>query len=791
MSPLKKVLASLAVLIGAVCLILGVAYYQLLVRPLPSTRGEIALPGLKETVEVYRDPYGVPHIFARNEEDLFFAQGYVTAQDRLWQMDMNRRIATGRLSEIFGERTLEADKFLRILGIGKIAEELLDDLSADALSILESYSKGVNCFLSQNKRSLPVEFRILQYEPDPWEPSHSLAYLRLTGWALSFAWQTETALMKLTKTVGEQKAEEAFPSYPLEVPVTVPDLANLSPGLLDPGLPENWASSGGSNSWVVSGERSISGKPMLANDPHLRLAVPSPWYEVHLKGGGYNVIGVSFPGLPLVVTGHNSAIAWGLTNLMADDVDFYIERINPDDPDQYRFQGRWQEMEWRLEDIAVKGRGKETIEVRSTCHGPIVSQLIDGKGEVISMRWTGSEATSELDAFTRINKASNWKEFKEGLTHHGVPAQNFVYADTAGNIGYWAAGAIPVRSREQGFLPVPGWTGENEWRGFVPFEELPHLFNPEDGFIATANYRVTGDEYPHYISEFWDPPWRIVRIRELLARKSRFTMEDFREIQLDLLSTQAREHIPRILSASRGGVLSEKAEAALKLLSSWDFIVSPHSAPACVYETFYLKLMENTFSDEMGLSLYQDYISVPNLPIRVLDRLIQKGKSPWFDDVSTPQEEEFADLVCRSLEEAATLLSSELGEDPSEWRWGDLHKAKFDHPLGKPRPLRGLLNITPLPVGGSFSTVNLGGYPLEDPSSCLYAPTARHIVDFSNVDNSLSTVPPGQSGHPRSPQYRDQVGPWLRGEYHPSYLDESRIRASAVDMLILLPLERQ
>ncbi len=786
----RKTLTILGVIVGGVCLLLGLSYYQLLLRPQPKTSGAVSVPGLAEQVEVYRDSCGVPHIFARNEQDLFLAQGYVEAQDRLWQMDLSRRMATGRLSEIFGEETVEADKFIRTLGIGRIGEELAENLSPEAFTVLRSYCEGVNSFISQNRKSLPVEFRVLHYEPEPWEPSHSLAYLRLLGWMLSFAWESETAMGKLVETVGEEKAREAFPSYPLGAPYIVHSLARLLPALSGQKGLRNQAAVG-SNSWVLSGSRSATGKPVLASDPHLRLVVPSPWYEVHLKGGEYNVAGFSFPGLPLVVIGRNVAIAWGLTNLMADDVDFYVEKLNPEDPEQYLFKGRWEEMGWRIEEINVRGKGRETIEVRSTVHGPVVSDLMNGGGEAISMRWTGFERTCEPEAFVGINKASNWQEFKEALRQFGLPAQNFVYADTAGNIGYWAAGTIPLRSEEQALLPVPGWTGENEWKGFVRFEELPHLFNPKEGYIVTANNRVVGDEYPHYISRFWEPPWRAVRITELLVRKTRLSVDNMKEMQADWLSTQARENLPKILAALRGRALSDTARMALEFLSSWDFLMSPESVPACIYEVFYTKLMRNTFADEMGSELYHAYTSVPNLPIGVMDRMIASGKSSWFDDVNTSGREGLADILCRSLEETVEFLSHRLGEEPFTWRWGDLHTVRLEHPLGKPRLLKRLLNIAPAPAGGSFATVNLGGHPVLDPSSCFFAPTARLIVDLSDMDNSLSVLPPGQSGHPRSPHYRDQLEPWLRGDYHTSRLDERRIVASAVGELMLIPAKRR
>lgn len=575
----QKTLVGVAGLAG----LAGGAYYMLMRRPIPKLKGKVHLHGLHEPVEVITDRYGVPHIYAQNEDDLFFAQGYIHAQERMWQMELNRRIASGRLAEIFGEIALETDRFARRLGMHRAAAEAAQHLPEHCKRVLDAYAQGVTAYIERNRNNLPVEFTLLHFKPDSWQIEDSIKWSKMIGWNLGGNWETEMIRARIVAKLGPEQAaklEAGYdPNHPLIIPPGV-EYQGINLGLLEQYEQlkqlSGFGMMGGSNNWVVDGSMTTTAMPILCNDPHLGQAAPSIWYECHLVAGDINVIGVSFPGTPGIVIGHNQYIAWGLTNAVSDVEDLYIEKFNPENPNQYEYMGKWENAQVVLEEIKVK-RSKVPVieEVRITRHGPILISIphplqedkMDKNGHTgsepvdlpLALRWTGLEKYDIIAAVQKLNRATSWEEFREAMRDWDQPPQNVVYADIQGNIGYIMAGAIPIRARGQALLPSPGWTGEYEWTGYIPFDELPQTFNPEQHFIVTANNRVVDDSYPHYITNEWLNGYRAQRIRDLLTSKGKLALSDMANIQADQYSLPAVEIVPHFLQLPGDSALEKAA----------------------------------------------------------------------------------------------------------------------------------------------------------------------------------------------------------------------------------------
>ena len=793
-------IAGMILLIAILALFLGV---RLVKKSLPQINGTRVVKGIKFPVKVYRDSYSVPHIFAQNEADLFFAMGYVVSQDRLWQMDLNRRAATGTLSQIFGNRTLEIDKLIRTIGIPKVANELAQTISQESKLMLTAYAAGVNAFLTQHQDRLPNEFILLQYQPQPWKIEHSLAYQRLLAWSLEMAWRVDPVFGELIHRAGAKKTAEILPDYPPDAPTIINsqyvqlhqlqdklnkityELSNLM-GFSGPGL--------GSNSWVVSGSRSVTGQPILANDPHLVLQSPSIWYEVHLKAPGIDCYGVALPGIPGIVIGHNQSIAWGLTNVMADGCDFFVEKMNPKNQDQYLYQGKWHETITIAEQIDIKDQPAVNLITRFTRQGPIISDLhpaFRNSSKLISMKWNGHLISDEALASYQIIKANNWDEFRDGLQYFSVPAQNYIYADTAGNIGYYCAGSIPIRRHGNGLIPQPAWNKNFEWNTIIPFKQLPHLLNPPDGIIITANNKVVDDKYPYFITTYWEPPYRAQRIRELLSKKNKFNLDDFKTIQSDQYSAHAQFLMPIILEVLPKFKQNTKSKTYFcRALQTWDYDLDAEAVAATIFEVFLTRLFKNIFLDELGDSLFNNFVELPNIPIRITDNLLTKGTSEWFDNIHTPGiKETMTDILLISLEETFNYLETNFGETVHHWRWGKIHSLTLEHPLGTKKPLDLLCNIGSFPFGGSCTSVNNASYSLnKNDFRTVVGSSMRQIVDLSNMHNSSIVITTGQSGHPLSKHFKDQTSLWLNGEYHKAITDSLEIIDSDCDLLILKPV---
>ncbi len=786
-------------------------------RPLPQTAGALTAPGLRATVEILRDRWGIPHIYARNNADLFFAQGYVHAQDRLWQMELQRRTARGELAELFGTAALESDRFVRTLGFGRIARQEAAAMALDEREAVESYCRGVNAFLAANARRLPLEFTILRCRPRPWEPTDLFAFGKIMALNLSLNWTLEIARARIVAAIGAERAAALDPLYPADQPLAIAPEVAYTPTIgagalraadaLDPTIAGRDGLQG-SNAWVVGGERTRSGGPLLANDPHLALQIPALWYENHLVGGDYAVGGASIPGAAGVVIGHNARIAWGVTNGMADVQDLYIERFDPADPTgrRYKFRGAWEDATIVREEIRVRERppGRrcrvEAVPVRITRHGPIISPLVPSEAaeatnanEALALRWTALEPGGIQRAVLALNRAHDWPTFRAALADWTVPPQNFVYADVEGHIGYALGGAIPQRDQGDGRVPVPGWTGEWEWCGTIPPDENPHALNPAAGFVVTANNRIVGDEYEHQLPGEWLPGYRAAHIREGVLRVPRHDTASFARLQNDRHSLPGKA----LIDLARAGRLpvapgDDWAAQVRDTLAVWDGLLTADSVAGLIAATLGNRLVERAYREltaplatVTGLGIFASLPGRTYLQ-RALPRvlaLFTGGDTDWLAPGDTP------DLILRDAWVVALIaLRDEWGEDIAEWRYGLAHELTLRHPLGALRPLRGLFDRGPYQTGGDLNTVCMGHLARSPAGIESYtAPSYRQILDPTEWDNSRSSYPGGQSGHPASPHYDDLLAPWLEGAYHPILWTRPAVEAAAKARLVLTP----
>ncbi|QHE51926.1 penicillin acylase family protein [Pontibacillus sp. HMF3514] len=733
-------------------------------KSLAQIEGELTIGGLRAPVEVVRDADGVPHIKAENEHDLFLAQGYVQAQDRMFQMDLARRQASGRLSEVAGEAALEQDKYFRTLGLRRAAEKSYKTYSEEAKQIMEWYADGVNAYMqhAEETNSTRPEFILMGGKPEPWTPIDSLTIGKYMAFDLGGHWERQAFNYHLLQSFPKEKALELFHSYPSDAPTVLTknemDIENSFSGAVIP-HPFN-----GSNNWVVSGKKTKSGEPLLADDPHLGLATPSIWYQMHLESPEYNVSGVIFAGIPGIILGHNNQIAWGVTNTGPDVQQLYLEKRNPDNPDKYLFEGEWEQAKVIQEPIKVKDGETVPYEVIETRHGPIISDFAgrSGKDNAMSLRWTALDASTELEAILEINRASNWEEFEKGLEKFLVPAQNFVFAAKDGTIAYKANGKIPIYEEgDQALLPLEGWIKENEWKGFIPFDELPTTVNPDEGFIATANNKVVSESYPYHISNNWAQPYRYMRIAEQLKDRDNLTAQDMKELQMDQMNLRAREFVPIFLEHLPKENLTDKQKRAVALLKRWNYEDNVDGAAPLVYhkwiQTFTERLYEEAFSEEM-LAMFKGQGQTTDELIRKADQ----GETPiWIKEQGG-----FNQLLEASLAQSVSDLSDRFGEQVEEWKWGAYHRVTFDHPLSSISFLERFFNgEDPIPVGGSRVTVMAASYNNES-GLVRHGASWRFVVDAKDFSKASHIVGPGQAGHFRSDWYHDQRDDWVEGGYH-------------------------
>ena len=825
---LKIVIGVVSTLLVAVLAVTAIGYH-LVTKSFPKTSGTIKVAGLENEVKIFRDEYGIPHINAQNEHDAFFAIGYTHAQERLWQMELERRVGMGRLSEILGAPALPIDKMFRTLGLWQYVHKISPTLDDDTRKTLQAYTDGVNAYIADNKGRYPIEFDMLQFEPEPWTIEHSLLLSRLMAWEMNFSRWMDLLLGELVQRFGEEKAKELFPIWQNNAPYIVASQRSAEPIVpvddhaaktksthskkhkhkgsisdLKPffdaertyrNLLDIKSFESGSNAWVVSGAKSQTGKPILANDPHLLLMSPGRWYELHVTAPNLDVAGMTIAGMPFVILGRNQHIAWGVTNAMLDDDDFYMEDVDSlQHPTRYRYNGEWKPIEESVDTIFVKNGSPVLLSIYKTHRGPIVNKMEPGAQfatSLVSMRWTGFEISNEAGAFYKIDKATNWEDFKNALRQYAAPAQNFVYADVDGNIGYYTGGKLPIRKTVNGAtLPHSGETNEYDWQGYVPFEQMPHTFNPPNGFIATANNKIVDDSYPYHISNHWEPPYRAMRINEALNEQSKFSIEDMQHLQNDYFSTHAREVVPYILHAFDSvTVTNPDVKIALEYFRTWNFEMRKEDVTATLFNVTFTKLIDNTFHNKMGDPLFTLFDTISSTPIIVTTQLLKNNNSTWFDDPRTPNIETRDDILRKSVYDAVAELQLRLGGKVKEWQWGRLHTITFDHVFGQNSLLKSFFSVGPYEVGGGHSTVNVGQFFFNSSYESTVGASMRQIFNLADINDTRVVMPPGQSGHVFSPHYKDQTMLWLNGVYRTRPMDQSVIQATCSHILILKPVK--
>ena len=801
MKRLGKALKILGILILVLVVVAGGTSFWLVRRSWPQTSGSLQTAGLQAPVQVHRDRYGVVNIYAENDHDLFFAQGYVHAQDRLWQMDFLRNVSSGTLSTILGERAIGSDVTQRTLGMRRAGEKELATVDPDTREILQAYADGINAYIAANRSRLPLEYTILGVEPRPWEPLDTLTFGKFLSFSLSGNHRLEMLRAALVESVGADVTQQVLPTYDNTKPIIVPDGAQykgLDSAQIGDLASDEWMGDPyavwGSNNWVVSGSRTESKSPMLANDTHLGLALPGPWYTNGLHGGRFNSSGMTFAGVPGVVIGHNDKIAWGVSNLNPDTQDLYIEKLdNAENPTKYEFEGEWHDLQVIDETIEVKGGAPEPLKVMLTRHGPIINQVIgDLEGaEPMTFRWTVLEGTSLFESVKRINLSQNWDEFRDALRLWEAPSQNFVYADVDGNIGYQSTGKIPIRSaNDQGLLPAPGWTGENEWQGYVAFEDMPASYNPSNGFVGTANNRVAAPDYPYQLAYDWDPGYRVQRIYDMLSADDQITVADFEAMQGDTLSLPAEALSPYLRALTPE---NDQQAKALEYVKAWDNRYEVDRVGASIYQAWYWFLLKNTLHDDLGDETTERYLTGQyerhgTFQVPLMIEMMKQPDYRWFDDKTTPAKETRDDIARKSLADAMQWLSERYGSDPSKWTWGTLHTITFAaQPLGGHPLLKYIYTSDTIPARGDNFTLNAASFRYNNPFRMVHGSSQRLIMDLSNFDNSLGIVPGGQSGQALSPHNLDLVNMWQNVEYFPMPFSKEAVDKSTVDKLTLTP----
>ncbi len=760
----------------------------------PPWEGELDLPGLIEPVEVLRDEHGIAHITAASLEDLFRAQGFVVASERPFQLELLLRAANGRLAGMVGEPALPADRFARTVGWHRAGARIWASWDEGSRRIVRAYLEGALAWL-RTMPAPPAEHAVLGLAPSLPEDGPSWAAASAwMSWNLSGNWDEELVRAEVAERLGPEAVRDLFPDLPdVRFPVAGRRPAPSGLDLLDAAPPR--PPGRGSNEWVVAGSRSETGAPLLANDPHLAVLVPSLWFACHLRAPGYEAAGVALPFAPGIVIGRTPRHAWGLTNVGGDTQDLYLERLDAEGR-AARFRDAWEPLTVHREEIEVRGRANpEVLEVRETRHGPILDAYVVGIAqpeivegalrETYALRWVGADCAIAPITLVRMAQAADFASFREALRGWLSPGQNVVYADAGGTIGYQCTGRYPIRRRSDGTTPVPGWDGEHEWDGWIPFEELPFDVDPPEGFLATANNRIHEETYPHLIGVDWTPPSRIRRIAELLEAEPEHSVRSFAAMQVDVVSVPARE-----LAAVLGSLepADERQRAALELLRGWDGALEVDSAAACVYAAWCHRVAERTLrpalDDRLFTHAYGRSTSIGRWRAVVLPHLLANPSARWFGGDGP----EARDRVLRAaLDDALDELEARLGPDPTTWRWGDLHRVVFASPLAALPGLGQLFSAGVVPTGGDDDTVLQGAYEPERGYEAVVVPSCRQIHDLSSPDGSSLVHPPGQSGHPASAAWSDLLPLWAAGERIPLPLSPEAVRRSARHELRLRP----
>ncbi len=802
--------AALVLLVLVVLAGIGLgAGYVWLRGSLPQYAAAVPVNGVAAPVRIVRDAHAVPHIFAESEADAAFAVGFVHAQDRLFQMEMARRLGAGRLAEVLGGSAVRADHFMRILGLHRLAEGSVAGLAPEVQTLLERYAAGVNAWLAGHDGPWPPEFYALGIEPEPWRPADSLVVGRLMALQLASNFRSELLRARLAETIGRERLEDLFPNDRLPPLTTLGTLSQEALATLHAGLPDPGAR-GASNAWAVAGTGTETGAPILVNDPHLGLGAPILWYLVRLETPELTLAGATIPGAPVVILGHNGTIAWGLTTTGGDTQDLFIERLDPDAPGRYLTPDGSAPFETRQETILVDGGDPVVVTVRATRHGPVVSDAepdaalaLLGDQAVVALAFPGlAEEGIIAEAVYRINHARDWDDFRAAMAHWIAPQQNVFYADTGGNIGMFVAGRVPVRADGNGLMPVPGWTGAYDWTGFIPVDDLPQVLNPPSGRIVNANNPVVGPEYPYLIAAYpYELPFRALRIEEMLDESGVQSLENSLAHLMDALSPAARDLAPLLTGIAAP---DERAAQALALLRDWDFVMAADRPEPLLF---------TAWLNELNRALYTDEINRP-LPAGAINRALPAGEpgllaedfwdlhpatvrhmlteaQDWCDDVTTWEVTETCDEILRlSLQRSLDLLSAAHGGDISAWRWGDVHTAALSHRIfGRVPVLRGLVDLS-VPTDGGNYTVNRGGIragAARQPFLHVFGAGFRGVYDLADLDRSRFIIATGQAGNPLSPHFSDLVEAWRTGGAITLSGSADELAASGSGTLMLQP----
>ncbi len=762
----RGLLAALAVLVLA-----GASGYLWLRTSLPQMSGTLRLAGIAAPVDILRDRHGIPHIRAETDADAYFALGLVHAQDRLFQMEFMRRLGAGRLSELVGKATLSLDRRMRLFGLYRLAEAAFEHLGPGPRAMLEAYAKGVNAYIETHPGVLTPELVAIAGRPEPWRPADSLVWARIMAMRLSGNLRSEALRARLAERLKPEQIDALWPDVTGDVAPTL-DTADLRQAqTLFAGLLRSWPDPltpvTASNSWVVAGDRTETGRPILANDPHLGFQAPILWYLARIETPTLKLAGATVPGVPLTILGHNGTVAWGFTTTESDTQDLFLEKLDPVDPDRYLTPDGPRPFDTRTETIGVRGGAPVTVTVRATRHGPVISDLdpdarrLAGADHVVALAATALRPDDRTaEAIWHLNRAGSWQDVVAGMRHFHAPQQNISYADIEGNIGFIAPGRVPVRRAGHGNVPAPGWTGSHDWDGLIPFEALPRSFNPASGRIVNANHPIVGPDYPYHLGFGGTPPYRARRIRELIDQGGSATLEKAGGMQSDALSLAARELLPLMAAIEPGGA---RAGRALELLRRWDGRMDAGRPEPLIFTAWLKAFNRVLYADEMGPLFQSAWRLRP-----VFVRNVLRGQGSWCDDTGTPARESCPDRLVAALDLALAELSERHGEDIEDWRWGDAHYAHFRHPMLGWIPVLDRISDIRTPADGGAFTVNRAQNRISDPRApyaSVHGPGLRTIYDLNDLDRSLFVIATGQSGNPLSGNYRDLTPLWAAGRY--------------------------
>lgn len=766
-------------------------------RRLPQIEGNLTLQGVHSPVEILRDHWGIPHIYAQNQPDLFYAQGFVHAQDRLFQMELNRRTAAGRLSELFGELSLDTDRTIRTFGFNRLGKADLSNACDEIHTVMQAYAAGVNAFLEHPDTKLPVEFTLLNHKPEPWTPEDSMVFSRLMIWRLSHGLQPEIIRAELIEKVGPEHSAELEIHYPETNPVTLPNGIQFnaldSEGLLhkaqDPFLPRGQ----GSNGWVVNPARSETGHAVLCNDMHLNMSLPALWYEVHLNAPGYHCSGACLPGLPMVMVGHNERIAWGMTLAFTDVEDLFVEQFEGGDTPHYLFKGELLEAQVVEEPIRVKGYPDPLVEkIVITHHGAVISDVVGYPQQRVAVQSMALRPLPAIEGWYRLNMAAGWNDFVEAVRLIDAPQLNVVYADVEDNIGYWVTGKVPIRAKGDGRIPVPGWSGEFEWVGEVPFEEMPHALNPAEGFLINCNNKNEPEDFPYYLGNDYMNGYRAKRLQALITDHPVLTMQDHQDYQMDFGCVPGMEFVTSLEGHQDADL---DVSLALKLLREWDGKLTADSIGGSVYRISRYIMVRNILEPVLGSEFTQRVMGVGFHPLLAgsnefygqdtvtLLRLLNDPTSWWIQNAGGRQ-----NLINKSLKEAINWLRQYAGHDTLDWAWGRINQISFEHPMSLQKPFEQVFDRGPYPIGGDTDTpCQIAKHGIAVNMNSMVGPSFRQIVDMGDLTKSIAMYAPGQSGQLASPYYDNLIEPWLAGEYHPMLWTREQVDAEAKSRLLLNP----